>query len=50
MKTLKYLKLYIKYHKAINDYYEFSLGGTFGGQVPENLNWFGRTDYWYHAE
>jgi hypothetical protein len=46
-KKLKLLILYIKYHKEINELYNFSLKGKNGEQVPEDCDWEDRTRYWY---
>ncbi len=49
-KLSKYIRLYAKFHRAINAFYNFSLKGKYGEQVPEDLNWFERTDYYLKAE
>ena len=49
-RLIKYLRFYIKYHKEINELYNYSLKGKNGEQVPEHLNWYERTDYWYQAD
>jgi hypothetical protein len=46
----KFVKLYLKHHKDINDYYDFSLGGFNGWSVPKGLNWLERTKMWREAD
>jgi hypothetical protein len=46
----KDLITYIKYHKDINYFYNYSLKGKNGENVPEDYNWRQRLNYWRRAE
>ena len=49
-KFFKCLWFYIKYHDAVNEFYDFSLKGKYGTQVADNLNWLARTKWFYYSE
>jgi len=42
--------IYIRNYRDINRYYSFSLVGKYGEQVPENLNWLERTNFWLRID
>jgi hypothetical protein len=50
IKYARYLYLYLKHRKDIDQLYNFSLKGKYGERVPEDLKWFERTDYWLRSE
>ena len=47
---IKHLIYYLKFHKDINEYYDFALGGEYGYTVPEDLKWIERTSLYINAE
>ena len=47
MKKIKKLITYLRHHKEIDAHYSYSL--KIGGANDEDLNWYGRTEYWEHC-